>query len=184
VFSPRREFEYVLLDAMYNCYYMDNGVLKKQQLLAFHNGNKKFYLPQHPDGWQNIQISFASNNSYWMLNRTFSVPLNFITDGADILRNLRYKGKGFSEVVYVLILRNNRTSGVFEAEYYGQLDMSKASDDALRGVTINSLEGGLYSYFNTNVNSAYDIPCDESVMDAISVFNDGMTLQDKLPVFK
>jgi hypothetical protein len=179
VFSPRREFEYVLLDAMYNCYYMDNGVLKKQQLLAFNNGNKKFYLPQHPDGWQNIQISFASNNSYWMLNRTFSVPLNFITDGADILRNLRYKGKGFSEVVYVLILRNNRTSGVFEAEYYGQLDMSKASDDALRGVTINSLEGGLYSYFNTNVNSAYDIPCDESVMDAISVFNDGETLQDK-----
>jgi hypothetical protein len=114
-----------------------------------------------------------------MLNRSFTVPLNFITDGAEILRQLRYKGKGYSEMVYILILRQNRETSVYESEYYGQIDMSKASDDPLRGITVSTSEGGLLSYFNANNNTTYDIPCDESVSDTLIVQDDGMTLQDK-----
>lgn len=181
MFVPRKEFEYLLLDEAYNIYFLDNGVLKKQPLHAFDGGENSPFLPQHPEGSQNIQISFATNNSYWMVNRSFSVPLTFITQGGEIIRRLRYTGKGFSEKVFILWLRKNMLSipERYEAEYYGQIDMSKASDDPLRGVTVNTIEGGLLSYFNANNNVPYDINCDEKSPDVIRVHDDGMTLSEK-----
>jgi hypothetical protein len=141
-------------------------------------------LPESPDGWQSVEISFGTNNKYWSLNRSFTVPLKFVGDGAEILRYFIYKGKGYEEEISVTILRLNTQfedggkEGRYELEYKGKIDFVKMKNDPATGVTVNTIEGGLLSFLNANDSINYEIPCNATNQDCIRVKFDGTDLFD------
>jgi hypothetical protein len=173
---PDTIYLHFLTDADRKPYFIDTngGISKKPQ-----TSGASLSLNQHPKGWSEIEISFATNQKYWSLNRAFAIPLTYINDGAKILRHLQYKGKGFEEDVYCLILKWNDTNGRYEEEYFGKLDFLLAEDDPTTGVQVSTKEGGLLSYLAANDSVTYELPCDETNPDIIKVEMDFPWLQDK-----
>jgi hypothetical protein len=169
---PKKERLYFIADKDNKTISVKNGAIVKDA--------QPTPLEDNPEGWQNIEIAFGTNQKYFSLQRSFSVPLKFVNDGAQILRYYTYKGKGYEEELYTLILRWNEANGRHELEYKGRNDLTKFSDEHNTGVTTNLIEGGLLSLINANDGVTYEIPCDSSNPSAIKVLFDGITLYDKL----
>lgn len=136
-------------------------------------------ISQNPDGWKQIQTRFGTSFKYWSMLRSFTVPLKFVNDGANIIRWFnRHKG-GFEAELYVKIMRWNRDTGIHELEYRGRLDFKKYHDMPIGGgVEIYSIEGGIYTLFNSNEAQPYEIPCNETNPAAIKVLFDGMDFKE------
>jgi hypothetical protein len=156
----------------YTNVYLENGVVKTTT--AFDKP-----LPQNPQGWKDVEVAFGTNQKYFSLNRSFSIPLKFVNDGANILRYLSYKGKGYEEEVYIIIGRWNRDTGRVGIEYRAKIDMSKFEDNPVEGVTVNTIEGGVLSYLSSRDSTSYEIVCDETNSKTIKVQFDGINLVDK-----
>lgn len=171
-FIPNKEFLYFIADKdNMTCFVFNDNVLKDSDLHP---------LPNNPDGWKDIVVEYGLNQKYFGLQRSFTVPLTLVKDAAKIARHYYFTGKGFEEEYYLIILRWNRDTGIYELEYKGRLDLKTYKDFPQRGVQVNSVEGGLLSYFNSNEGTAYEIACDETNHDAIMVCFDGINLRDKL----
>jgi hypothetical protein len=118
-----------------------------------------------PDGWQDISIAWERNLDQFGNVRNFTIPLKFILDGADILRHIVYS-TNFETKVYLLIkklkLSSSPTSYNFEyVDYYrGEIDLTTYSDEEST-VTINIMEGDIQKLIKANINTTYEIPCDE-----------------------
>lgn len=170
---PNKEYLHYLTDKDRKPYYVSaTGSIEKAVQV---DGGMDLSLPDHPAGWQDIEISFATNIQYFSLNRSFTIPLTYVNEGAKILRYLRYMGKGFEEEVYTLIIKWDAESGIYREEYFGKLDMLLDEDDPAKGVTVSSKEGGLHSYLAANDGVVYELDCDE-----VNVLFDGVELFDKL----
>jgi hypothetical protein len=155
----------------YTTLYYEDGVVKESTLPK--------PLPQHPQGWKDIEVAFGTNQKYFSLNRSFSVPLKYVNDGADILRYCYYKGKGYEEELYAVIGRWNRDTGIVELEYRAKIDLLKFEDNPVEGVTVNTIEGGVLSYLSSRDSTSYEIVCDETNPKTIKVQFDGINLVDK-----
>lgn len=117
-------------------------------------------LPQLSRGWKEAQISFGTHDKYWSLNRSYSQPLFFVNDGAIICRDAIYNmaKKGYEEELYILILKLNPDTGIYDEEYKGRLDFVKHLDEPRKGITVNSIEGGVLSYLTANDQIDYSLP--------------------------
>lgn len=135
-------------------------------------------LAQNPQGWQDIEVGFATDFKYNSLNRMATIPMNFIGDGAEILRYFMYEGKGFNEDLYVIALKKSYENGKYELQYSGKLDMSKAKDNPLIGVEVPAKEGGIMSYIAANESVIYEIDSTSANTDAESVLFDGASFKD------
>ena len=163
-----KRFYYFLADAQNRtCSWVDGGVVKNAIPTP---------LPQHPIGWKEIDLKWGTNVKYWSLNRSFGNSLTFINDGANIIRWHTYNGKGSEEELYIIILKQNFLTGLYELEYRGKIDFSTVKDDPYIGITIKTLEGGALRYLNANDSVTYEIPCDGRNPDAIKVIYDGTSL--------
>lgn len=146
-----KTFQYFIVDSLNRSKFVDsNGAVQVSSLPV--------PLPQHPRGWKDTGISFGTNQSYWSLLRSFTVPMFFVGDGATICRNAIYSGKGYQEELYVVILRWNPNTGIYELEYRGRLEFSKHVDEPRKGITVNSIEGGVLSYLTANESVDYELP--------------------------
>lgn len=168
---PSREWLYFICDSENRSISVVNGAIVKNAEPTF--------LPQSPSGWQDITVSFGTNSKYFSLLRSFSVPLKFINDGARIVRYYQYKGRGYEEELYLMILRWNPNVGIYQLEYKGKIAMSENEDDPDTGVTVGTIEGGILSYLTANDGITYQIKCDETNPDAIKTLFDGIRLYDK-----
>jgi hypothetical protein len=86
---------YFLVDEMNRSLYADGDIVKVSGVprpLVF-----------TPDGWTKIEINNQRNTKYFALDRSFSVPLDFVEDGAVILKDAYYK-KGVEAKVYLVML--------------------------------------------------------------------------------
>lgn len=135
-------------------------------------------LAQNPQGWQDIEVGFATDFKYNSLNRMATIPMNFIGDGAEILRYFMYEGKGFNEDLYVIALKKSYENGKYELQYSGKLDMSKAKDNPLIGVEVPAKEGGIMSYIAANESVIYEIDSTSANTDTESVLFDGASFKD------
>lgn len=165
-------FLYFITDKDGRCKYVENGIVK--------TSSPPVPLPQHPKGWKDIKISFGTNNKYFSLNRAFTVPMFFVGDGATICREAIYAKKGYEEELYIVILKLNPDNGIHELEYKGRLDFGKYSDEPRKGITVNSIEGGVLQYLNNNDDVQYEIPLDVTNPDCIQLLFDGVNLFDRL----
>jgi len=168
--NPSKIWQFFILDSVNQyCTVRDGNVVKVTEPSA---------LQYAPDGWRNMEIAFNTNEKYFNLARSFSLPLKFIKDGAEILRTMVRDGRGFEEELYILVMRWDRETGNYVQEYRGRLDFSKYKDDPRTGVTVNAIEGGVLQYLNSNEGTDYDILCDETAPDIIKVNFTGITLEN------
>jgi hypothetical protein len=157
------------------CYKIDdNGMIKKGNPLL----KEDYGLKHHPEGWEDMQLTFARNKHYWAMNRSFSNSFKFVADGAQILRSLLYTGKGIEAGVTLLILKWDQATGEYRLYYSGQIDFSKSADEAVTGLTVDTLEGGVSQLLKTYENTIHEIPCDGSQPYHVKVNADGILFND------
>jgi hypothetical protein len=168
---PQSIFLQFIVDSTNRSLYLENGVSKKS--------SSPIPIPQHAGGWKDIQISFGTNQTYWSLNRTFTLPMKFVGDAEIIIRDAVYSGKGYEDELYIIILKLNQETGVYELEYKGRLDLGKIEDLPRKGISVNAIEGGVFSLVDANDDVDYEIPLDASNLDAIEIEFDGTNLQDR-----
>jgi len=157
------------------CYYVDGmGNIQKGNIMT----GIDYSLPQSPGGWEDMQLSFGRSSHYWGLNRTFTIPLKFIGDGAKIVRSVFYTGRGIEAPVTLVITKWDDVTGVFRLYYSGQLDLSKIEDMVAEGVTVNIMQGGVVQMLKAYENTVIEIPCDGSIPENIKVNCDGILLND------
>ena len=137
-------------------------------------------LKHNPDGWRDLETGAATDSKYRTLIRTATIGVTFVGDGADILRYYMYKGKGFQEELWVIVLQKSETSGKYELEYKGRLDLPKAKDLLQIGIQVNAKEGGAASFISANESQVYTIDSLESNPISFKGYFDGMTFKDKV----
>ena len=74
---------------------------EKDNIIA---SNKPYFLHFAPDGWEGFSIKNVRNKNYWGVDRTVSLPFNYVEDGADILKYIMYT-LGIEESVYLTICK-------------------------------------------------------------------------------
>jgi hypothetical protein len=141
------------------------------------SNDKKYFLDQSPDGWLDSQVAFGRNTKYYGLNRTYTIPLKFVGDGAKIIRYHLYQGKGIEAPLSLVILKWNPDNDTFELYYSGELDLTKVTDSA-EGISVNIIEGGIVKLLKTYENTVFEFPLDGSIPENILVSNDGLKLTD------
>ncbi len=173
---PRKTFLYFLTDSQGRSYYVDgynaDGTPKVKK------SSQPKWLESSPQGWEDNAISFARNAKYFGLTRSFTVPLTFVNDGAEIIRYLFYTKNGYEETIYLNINKKNFDNDEYEHYYKGELDLTQIEDEPPASVKVNIMEGGLSKLLKANENTTYEILCDGSLPEHIRVNLDGILFND------
>lgn len=137
-------------------------------------------LPAHlavdPQGWKDTVFKYGRNLKYFGIFRSFTTPMQFVADGAAILRN-RMWSLGVEGVCYLGIAKLDRLNlpYTYKSWYQSELNFSKYKEGK-DAVTIEALEGGVSKYLKAYENVEYEIEFDQ---DARSVHLDGLNFQQK-----
>jgi hypothetical protein len=91
-----QQFKYFLMDGSGRFYAYSNGLVSLVSTPS--------PLFATPDGWLDIVIQRERGPKYFALDRSFSLPLNYVKDGAAIVKNSFYK-KGFEDKLYQVIAK-------------------------------------------------------------------------------
>jgi hypothetical protein len=166
-----KQFIYFLFDENNNSYYQyGDTVLLSASLKP---------LEFTPDGWKKIQIQNQRNGTYFAIDRSFTLPLDYVKDGAQILKHIYYN-YGAEAKVYMSICEQRL---YFDATHYGfyytllyrgEIDLAQLKHDGAK-VTVNIMEGGIVKFIKAYENTKYEIPVD--VPDAVDILMDGVDLQ-------
>lgn len=121
-----------------------------------------------PDGWEDINIKNVRNKKYWAIDRTVSLALKYVEDGAKILKHIFYK-KGPEESVFLTICELNLeyTAGVSYKYWYKRVFKSEIDLSTFQHsgplVTCTTLEDGLAKHLKANENTVYEFDLTEKV---------------------
>jgi hypothetical protein len=163
----RKIFLYFITDTVSGkSYYVDNE--GNVQL-----NNNPTPLPQSPGGWIDNRVSFGRSAKYYGLNRTFTVPLKFVGDGATILRTLFWETKGINCDLTLIILKWNDETDIYELYYKGKIDLLKIDDNVAESVTVNVIEGGVMQKLKAYENTTFEIPMDGTIAENFLVKMNG-----------
>src|SRR5574341_1183613 len=138
-------------------------------------------LQYAPDGWEDIGIINQRNQKYFVMDRSFSVPLEFPEDGARILKD-RFYNKGIGEKLYLVIAKQQLYMDATHYGFYytllykGEIDFSEFSHEGPK-VVVNIMEGGIVKYVKARENVKYQIPVDAA--DTIKIKWTGIKLRQK-----
>jgi hypothetical protein len=168
-----RDFIYFLFDENNNSYYAyGDTVLTSASLKP---------LEFTPDGWTKIQVQNQRNPTYFALDRSFTVPLEYVKDGAQILKHIYYN-YGVEAKVYMSICEqklyfdNTHYGFYYTLLYRGEIDLANFKHDSTK-VTVNIMEGGIVKLIKAYENTKYEIPVD--VPDAVEMYMDGIELKQR-----
>lgn len=166
-----KDFIYFLFDENNNSYYQyGDTVLTSASLKP---------LEFTPNGWTKIQIQNQRNQTYFAVDRSFSVPLEYVKDGAQILKYIYYN-QGIESKVFMsiceqrLFFDDTQYGFYYTLLYRGEIDLSNFKQDSTK-VTVNIMEGGMPKLIKAYENTKYEIPID--VTEAIDIFMDGILLK-------
>lgn len=135
-------------------------------------------LNYNPANVVKIAFELATNKKYNSLARSISYPLEFIKDGAAILRDAYYNGKGTEAYLGIKIM--NWTGFYHELLYEGRIDFTAKTEDPKSGKFIVPIvDNSVWSYISRNDGVQYAIDCNENNPDAIRVLFDGMNMKVK-----
>jgi len=86
---------FAIQDKDFRFWKLDNGVIKCTAA--------PYFLEFSPAGWQEISVQNIRNKKYWGIDRSVTIPLSYVNDGATILKHI-FLTKGLEEPVYLSIL--------------------------------------------------------------------------------
>lgn len=122
-------------------------------------------------------IEFATNSRYFSLTRSISYPLEFVKDGAAILRQLYFLGKLTEEKVYFKAIEWNGTRNLYELAYKGRIDLSEKNEDPKAEMfNAPTVDDSVWGIISQNDDVEYAIDCTSRNPKAIRVLLDGITL--------
>jgi len=134
----------------------------------------------NPSNLFDSDIEMATNPKYFSLARSVTYPLEFIKDGAAILRHLYYTGRGVEQKAYLTIVQWNGNSGVHELTYFGRFDFSQRKEDPKKGTfTCPTVDDSAWGTLSQNDDVVYSFECNERNPRAIPVVFDGITLENR-----
>lgn len=132
-----------------------------------------------PAGWQDISVQNIRNKRYFGSDRSVTVPLAYVEDGARILKHIMYTYGPEAAPVYMKLGRYliDYTGADFSAYYKltftGEIDLYSFSHAAEK-VTVKALEDGIAKHLKANEKTIYEIPMD--TQQALWVKDDGINL--------
>lgn len=168
-----KDFIYFLLDENSNSYYAYGDTVLNTAALK--------PLEFTPNGWTKIQLQNQRNQTYFAVDRSFSVPLEYLKDGGQILKHIYYNF-GVEAKVYMSICEqrlyfdNTNYGFYYTILYKGEIDLAQFKHDGTK-VTVNIMEGGMVKLIKAYENTKYEIPID--VPDAVDIYMDGIELKQK-----
>lgn len=134
-------------------------------------------IKYNPANLLKCPVEFATNSSYMSMVRSISFPLDFIKDGAAILRHLYYNKKNIEQKCYLTIIEWDGTQGIYVLTYYGKIDLSEKFEDPKSGTfTVPVVDDSAWGVLSRNDTVQFAIDCSPSNPKAIPVLIDGTTL--------
>jgi len=112
-------------------------------------------LTRAPDGWDKESINIKRSMDYYGLFHSFSIPLLFVKDGADILRTAYYTS-GLKAIVTAKIYKRNVMTNLFELAYTGKIDFSTFIDTK-DTVECTLIDSGIYTDLKNKEKTRYTI---------------------------
>lgn len=172
-------FIHYMVDSKGLIYYRDdNGVLQKANI----NSGKNIHLKTDPAGWMETELGFKRHDTYFGLNRSYSMPLKLIKETASMVREIYYDGQRMESHLYLITFKLNENPGtggpVYEFYDKSLIDFSNKQDIVIDGFQINLIQGGVYQLFKAYENTKLQIPCDGSIKENIKILYDGMIVED------
>lgn len=161
----KRKFLYFLADSKGRIYKVKGGIVT--------NSAERIPLKYAPSGWQEQSIKWVRNQAYHGLIPSYSIPLRFIKESAQIIRNQIYKN-GIEDELFVIVFKLNKLTGKHEGYFKGEINFAKYSDTQNFFET-NVTETGFYKMLKAYENTAFDIP----MINAVDLEMDGLALQKK-----
>lgn len=168
--KPEEDFLYLLRrksDGFY-IYVDDAGVLSYQV--------DPIAIVRTPEGWQKKSIVWERDIKRWGLVRSFTIPLEFVEDGAVMISKLALAS--YETELELLIKQlefqdngDGTHDWIYVDLYIGEPDLSKAEGSETR-ITAPMVEGGIAAQLKAFEDVVYEIPFD----DYVSVKMDGAYL--------
>lgn len=143
--------------------------------------SQPYPIDSTPSNMLDSEFEFATNSQYFSLNRAVSVPINFIKDGAAILRHLYFLGKGAEEKTYVTVIMWNGVSNIYELAFKGKVDYSQKEEYPKSGeFSVPLVDDSVWGVLSNKDDVEYSIDCSDKNPDAIKVLIDKVTLLDRI----
>ncbi|TXI13242.1 MAG: hypothetical protein E6Q68_01645, partial [Polynucleobacter sp.] len=140
--------------------------------------SRPYPIECNPSNLLDSEMEFGTNPKYFSLNRSISYPLDFIKDGAAILRHLYYNGKGVEQKAYITVIEWN--GSIYELSYKGRFDFSEKKEQPKSAVfSVPTVDDSAWGILSENDDTVYSIECNETNPAAIPVLFDGIKLKNK-----
>lgn len=155
----RVEFKYYLrykVLATWHYYYVDtNGDVQ--------NTTTPTELEYTPKGWEDIRLTWERGFVYHGVFQTYSTPLEFVNDGAKILRYLfvNYGTEGACQL-FITKFNNTIATYAYEDYYMGDIDFSRYVDKK-DFVQCETMEGGFMARLKANETTDFELDVVESL---------------------
>lgn len=137
---------------------------------------KTYILPTSPDGWDKSLITVQRSTTYYGMLRTFTVSMDFVLDGAKLLRSEFYQyGIEGSVQFKIEELQDDWT---YKQIFLGDIDFSKIKDhSALDGYkfTCNVMQRDITSLVAAYENTLFEIPFGSN---AVTINMPGLNLDE------
>lgn len=142
-----------------------------------------YFFQFSPDGWYDVAVNNIRNKTYWAIDRSVSIPLDYFGDGARVLKSI-VMTMGTEAKAYLTICSQqlDYVPGVdyrywYKKEYRASIDFGSYEHTGSK-VNITCSEDGLPKYLKANEGKAIELPM--NVPDAVMVKMDGINLRNKL----
>lgn len=160
--------------------FYDTGISAYQYLYVTSLGavsatTTKTELPQAPKGWEELELKWERGFTLHGVFTNYTSPLNFVLDGAKILRYYYYNAGVDANLELFIEKHTNLVSTWGYATYYiGDIDFSRFQD-AKDFVTISIMDSGFIKNLKAKEESTLEIPVATNG-DKIFVMMDGIDL--------
>jgi hypothetical protein len=122
------------------------------------NGVSAAYIKYLPKGWDDTDITWERNLSYYGIFRSMTQKFQFSEDGRAILLSL-LADKGVNAYCRMTIDIYNESTLLYETFYTSQIDLSGAKDSKkTQLMTVATLDSELYELVKSKAQSEFNIP--------------------------
>lgn len=143
------------------------------------SGSSPKPIKYNPSNLLDSELEFATNNKYMSMVRSITFPLEFVKDGAAILRHLYFLRKGIVQDCYLTIIEWNGYRGIYELSYYGKIDFSQSNKIPKTGsFIVPIIDDSAWGVLSNNDEVVYAIECNKMNNKAVRVLFDGVTLEN------
>lgn len=164
---------YVFLSTDGNIYYNANIVNGEYSLVKLSSPRPISHNPANID---DAPQELSTNSEYNSLYRSISHPLEFIKDGAYILRTL-YLSSGVKTNVYVTVVRWDSKSGLYILSYRGKVEFLEKSENIESDkFIVPTVDDTAWGVLSSKDDVKYSIDCSYYSKNPVRVLIDGIDL--------